>query len=91
VQSCDVPELAQGDQSGDLAHPVLGHERLATGLAARERAQVPLNRGDLNLEQIDDLQRHADPLPRVDGQLQAGEEPAACQGPQIVGAPAMPW
>ena len=53
----DVPELAQGDQGGDLAHPVLGHQRLAAGLAAGERAQIPLELAELDLEQVDDLQR----------------------------------
>jgi len=55
VQSRDVAELAQRDQRGDLAHPVLGHQRLAAGLAARKRTEVSLDRGDLDLEQIDHL------------------------------------
>ena len=64
----------QGHQRGDLAHPVLGHQRLATGLAARERAQITLDRGKLDLEQVDHLQRHTDSLTRVDRELQTGEE-----------------
>jgi hypothetical protein len=33
----------------------LGHERLAAGLVARERAQVPLELGQLRVEQVDDF------------------------------------
>ena len=56
VQPRDVPELAERDERGDLAHPVLGHQRLAAGLAAGERAQVPLELGELRVEQVDYLQ-----------------------------------
>ena len=72
-----VAELAQRDQRGDLAHPVLGHQRPAAGLSARERSQIPLDLGELCVEQVDDLKRDLDPLARVDGQLETGEELAA--------------
>jgi hypothetical protein len=84
VQPGDVPELAQRHQRGDLAHAVLGHQRLAAGLAACERAQVTLELGELSVEQIDDLKRGRDPLLGVDGQLQAGEEPAAGESAQLI-------
>ena len=66
VQPGDVPELAQCHQRRDLAHSVLGHQRLAAGLAARERAQITLDRRKLDLEQVDHLQCDADPLVRVE-------------------------
>ena len=52
--------------SGSVRVPA-GHQRLAAGLVARERAQVPLELGQLSVEQVDDLKRERDPLLRVDG------------------------
>ena len=84
VKARDVPELAQCDQRGDFAHAVLGHQRLAAGLAASERSQVPLELGELSVEQVDDLERGRDPLARVGREFQVGEEPAAGEGAQLI-------
>ena len=63
------PSSTQGDQRGELAHPVLAHQRPAAGLVASERAQVALDARRAGSRAVDDLQRHGDPLARVDGQL----------------------
>ena len=51
---------------------------------AGEYAQVALDRGQLDLEHVDDLQRDPESLGRVDGQIQGGEELAAGEGAQII-------
>jgi hypothetical protein len=48
-----VAELAERDQRRQLTHAVEAHQRLATGLAASELAQLALERGDLGLDGID--------------------------------------
>ena len=65
--------------------------KCATGLAARERAEITLDRGKLDLEQVDHLQRHTDPLTRVDRELQTGEELRPASVRRSSGAPAIPW
>ena len=52
---------------------------------ARERPQIQLELAQLRVEQVNDLERGIDPLERVDGQLEGGEELAAGQGPQFIG------
>jgi hypothetical protein len=49
----DVPELGEAGQRDQLADAVLGHERLAAGLVAREPTQRALDLSDLTLERVD--------------------------------------
>jgi hypothetical protein len=52
-QPLHIAELTQRDQRGQLAHAVQTHQRLAAGLAARELAQLALERGDLRVDRVD--------------------------------------
>ena len=66
------PSSTERDQRGQLAHPVEAHQRLAAGLAARELAQLALQRSDLALDRVDHRQRDLDPFARVGGKIQSG-------------------
>ena len=85
-QATDVAELAERDQRGQLAHPVEAHQRLAAGLAARELAQLALQRSDLRLDRVDHRQRDLDPFARVGGNVERIEERAPVAGAQLLRA-----
>ena len=89
-QPLHVAELTQRDQRGQLAHPVETHQRLAAGLAARQCAQLALQRGDLGVDRVDHRERDLDSFARVVGQLQAVEEHAAGAGAQLLRGPPTP-
>ena len=84
VHPGDVAELDECDQRGELADPVLAHQRAAAVLVAGERPQVTLDPSELDLEHVDDLQRDPDSLCRVGRQLERGQELAAGQGAQVI-------
>ena len=67
----------------------LGHQRRQP-VWRRASAQITLDYREVDLEQVDHLQRDADPLAR-DRQLQRGEELAAASVRGSLGAPAIPW
>jgi hypothetical protein len=68
-----VPELGEDRDRGQLADPVVRHQRLAPGLAARIRAQLPIQRRDLRLERVDHRERDRDLLARGGAQRLRGE------------------
>jgi hypothetical protein len=91
VQPPDVSELAERDERGDLAHPVLGHQRPAAGLMTRERAQVPLELAELRMSRS-----MISKATVIRSRASTGtSRPARNRRPARVrsssGAPAMPW
>ena len=71
-----VAQLGEDRDRGQRADPVVGHQRLAPGLAARVGAQLLVQRRDLRLERVDHRQRDRDLLTRGRRQ-RLGRQPLA--------------
>jgi hypothetical protein len=74
VEAAGVAELGEDRDRGQLPDSVdLIDQRPAAGLFARIPAEIAVERDQLRIDRVDDLQRDLDLLARRRGQLQAGE------------------
>ena len=78
-----VTELGEDRDRGQLPDPVVRHQRLAPGLAARVGAQLLVERRDLRLERVDHRQRDRDLLARGRRQRLRCEPLAPVAGHQL--------
>src|SRR5919198_1127102 len=77
AQTRDIAELGERHRRGDRADPELALECAAAGLAAREAAQLVVDRRRQALAGLHQLEADLDPLARGLGQLEA-RNPRAC-------------
>ena len=81
-----VTELGEDRDRGQPPDPVVRHQRLAPGLAARVGAQLLVERRDLHLERVDHRQRDRDLLARRVRQRLRGEPLAPVADHQLARA-----
>jgi len=86
-ESVGVAELSEDRDRGQPADPELTHRRSAARLAARKRAQLLVQRRELNIERIDHLQRDRDLLARSGGQRLCSKPGEAVLGHQVARLP----
>jgi hypothetical protein len=60
-EAAGVAELGEDRHRGELADPVVDHQRLAARLAAGVAAQLLVERRELAVQRIDHGQRHGEP------------------------------
>ena len=78
-----VTQLGQDRDRDQRPDPVVSHERLAPGLPARVRAQLPVQRRQLPVERVDHRQRDRNRLARRGRQRLSGEPLATVAGHQL--------
>src|SRR5579862_3184823 len=83
AEAARIAELAQDRDRGQLADPVVAHQRLAARLEARVGAQLTLDRLQLTPDLVDHPQRDVDLQPRRLGQLQALQPGAVVGGQKL--------
>jgi hypothetical protein len=72
-EAAGVTELGNDRDRGQRADPIVGHQRFASRLATRERAQLFIQRSDLLVKRVDHRQRNSDLLARALRQRLGGE------------------
>jgi hypothetical protein len=78
-----VAQLREDRDRGQLPDAELTHQRLAARLATRIRAQLAVQRRELNVKRVDHPQRDRDLLARSDRQRLRGQPPQPLLGHQV--------